>query len=200
MKTFATLLVCPLAALGAAILPRQMSVPEGPWTAGVWRQDYTSDVFFVGDAINANGGKFWVNRETSAYCPDGIEGLDCTQLPGTSTVFTGGNGTLSLNVAVPGGQQVYIAPDGSLSYTEPHSASMPDGSVSTGFSRQRSESFGAPVNVFNSIMEGWVACPVTEGEPRERTYQLFAGLQKEGCYDTAVRSYTSEGPNAWEYV
>lgn len=77
---------------------------------------------------------------------------------------------------------------------------MPNGSVSTGFSRERSEAFGAPVALHNSITQGWLACPVTEGEPRERTYQLFAGLQKEGCYATAVRSYTGEGPDAWEYV
>lgn len=105
MRTFATLLVCPLAALGAALYPRQMSVPDGPWTAGAWRQNPDSDVFFVGDAINANGGKFWVNKDTSSYCPEGVEGLDCAQLPGTSTVFAGGNGTLALDVVVPGGQQ-----------------------------------------------------------------------------------------------
>lgn len=105
MRTFATLLTCPLAVLGAAIAPRAMSVPSGPWTAGVWRVAPDSDVFFTGDGINASGGKFWVNKETSAYCPDGVEGLDCAAYPGTQTVFDGGNQTLSLSVPVPGGQQ-----------------------------------------------------------------------------------------------
>lgn len=221
MRTFATLLACPLAALGAAIAPREGSVPTGPWTAGVWRMPQDSDVFFAGDAINASGGKFWVNKDTSAYCPEGIEGLDCSAYPGSQTVFDGGNQTLSLSVAVPGGQQgthhsglyvlsmkillittfiVYIDEDGSLSYTQPHSGAMPNGSIATGFGRQQSESFGAPVNLYNDVVQGWIICPTSEGEPRERTYQLFAGGQKDGCYATDIRTYTADGYNAWEYI
>ncbi|XXG98222.1 hypothetical protein Hte_004544 [Hypoxylon texense] len=201
MRAVATLFACAPAALAAAITPRAGSVPEGPWTAGVWRQPVDDDVFFSGNAINASGGKFWVNRGTSAYCPEGIEGLDCTLYPGSRTVFGGGNNTVSLDVSVPGGQQVYVAPDGALSYTTAHSAFMPNGSIVTGFSRTRSESFGAPVN-WGMDGHSWLICPVGEGEPREKTYQLFslAGNQKEGCLLTGVRTYTSSGPDAWQYA
>ncbi|KAG5986150.1 hypothetical protein E4U43_005640, partial [Claviceps pusilla] len=43
------------------------------------------------------------------------------------------------NVIVPGGQQIYIAPDSSLSFTRPHSAYIPPGSVVTGFTLQDNE-------------------------------------------------------------
>ena len=99
MRAFAILLTYPLAAMGAELIPQAGSVPDGPWTAGVWRMPTDGDVFFAGDAINASGGKFWVNKETSAYCPGGIEGLDCSALPGSKTVFVGGNDTLSLDSA-----------------------------------------------------------------------------------------------------
>ncbi|KAI1386689.1 uncharacterized protein F4822DRAFT_324298 [Hypoxylon trugodes] len=193
MWTSAAFLTLPIAVLASG------SVPDGPWTAGVWRVPATDDVFFNGDAINASGGKFYVNKDTSAYCPDGIEGLDCTAYPGSKTVFVGGNNTLSLDVGVPGGQQVYIAPDGSLSYTTAHSAAIPEGSIVTGFERQRSESFGAPV-VLGNAGQFWLMCPVSDGEPRERTYQLYVGHGTEDCLNTGVRTYTSTGPDAWEYA
>ncbi|KAI1450541.1 hypothetical protein F5Y02DRAFT_117842 [Annulohypoxylon stygium] len=197
MRNFATSFLFPAVALAAVITKK--GVPDGPWTAGVWRQPATDDVFFVGNAINASGGKFYVNNGTSAYCPDEVEGLDCSAYPGSKTVFTGGNDTLYLDVAVPGGQQVYIAADGSLSYTVPHSGALPEGANATGWRREMSESFGAPI-VLGNNNQFWAICPVTEGEPRERTYQVFVGLGGEGCLNTGVRTYTSSGPDAWEYA
>ncbi|KAI1412529.1 hypothetical protein F5Y13DRAFT_190125 [Hypoxylon sp. FL1857] len=200
MKALASLTAYPLAALAAAVAPRAGSVPPGPWTAGVWKIAQGTDVFFFGTTINANNGKFWINKETTAYCPSDVEGLDCSKYPGSETVFAGGNGTISLNVGVPGGQQVYIAEDGSLSYTEPHSGALPHGANATGFSRQRSESFGAPVNLYTTNGY-WYICPFGEGEPREKPYQLYVGPpEREGCYGTMVRTYQAEGISAWEYL
>ena len=79
--------------------------PPGPWTAGAWRPTGDGSVLFLGDAIQANGRRFWIGKQPSAYCPSDIAGLDCTAYPGDKTVFTGGNDTVSLNVDVPGGQQ-----------------------------------------------------------------------------------------------
>ncbi|KAI1660888.1 hypothetical protein F4813DRAFT_266974 [Daldinia decipiens] len=198
MRVLTALLVGPAVTLAAAIIPRA-SVPEGPWTAGVWRMPTDDNTFFNGNDINASGGKFYVNKNTSAYCPGDVENLDCSLYPGSKTVFTGGNNTLFLDVGVPGGQQVYVAGDGSLSYTVAHSGAMPEGSVSTGFQRQRSEAFGAPV-VLSSSAKSWLMCPVSEGEPRERTYQIYVGQGTEDCLNTAVRTYTSSGPDAWQYA
>ncbi|OTA98737.1 hypothetical protein M426DRAFT_325764 [Hypoxylon sp. CI-4A] len=201
MRAFLSIAVCPLAAFAAAVGPRAGSVPEGPWTAGVWRIPAGDDVFFTGDAINAHHGKFWLNKNTTSYCPEGVENLDCSLYPGTQTSFVGGNNTVGLNTAVPGGQQVYIAADGSLSYSVPHSAALPEGAVTTGFLRSRSEAFGAPVGLANNENGGWRICPVGEGEPREIPYQIYAGkTEVEGCYSTEIRTYTTEGTTTWEYL
>ncbi|KAJ2986221.1 hypothetical protein NUW58_g5131 [Xylaria curta] len=145
--------------------------------------------------------RFYVNREPNIYCPPDVSGLNCDNFNGSDTklIINNSTATMSLDVTVPGGQQVYVAPDGSLSFTQAHSASMPPGSIVTGFSRARSESFGAPINLyFNN--QFWYLCPVTEGPPRERTYQIFTiagGL--EGCYGTQIRTYTPGAGNIWQY-
>ncbi|KAI1093052.1 hypothetical protein F5B19DRAFT_172771 [Rostrohypoxylon terebratum] len=196
MRAFATSSIFPAVALAAVITKK--GVPDGPWTAGVWRPPVT-DVPFLGNAINASGGKFYINNGTSAYCPDEVEGLDCSAYPGSKTVFTGGNDTLYLDVAVPGGQQVYVAADGSLSYTVAHSGALPEGANATGWTREQSQAFGAPI-VLGNYNHFWNLCPVTEGEPTERTYQVFVGSGIEGCLGTGVRTYASSGPDAWEYA
>jgi hypothetical protein len=62
---------------------------------------------------------------------------------------------------------VYVAPDGSLSYTLPHSVSKPEGSIVDGWTKTESENLG---NL--AFKDGLIACPVTEGKPR----QVFAQL------------------------
>src|SRR5438309_7217048 len=52
-------------------------------------------------SINAAGLKFWIGKSTSSYCPSEVV-PDCPA--GTDTVFAGGDGTLSMDVEVPGGQ------------------------------------------------------------------------------------------------
>lgn len=55
-------------------------------------------------SINAAAGKFWIGRDTSSYCPSSVVD-DCdTVYPGNVTVFGGGDDTLGLYTAVPGGQ------------------------------------------------------------------------------------------------
>ncbi|GAW15475.1 hypothetical protein ANO14919_048860 [Xylariales sp. No.14919] len=196
------LIACPLAVLAASISRDVEAVPSGPFSAGAWKIAQGTDVFFFGTAINATGGKFYINRDTSTYCPEGVSGLDCTAFSGSGTSFAIGNGTttMSLDVTVPGGQQVYVAPDGSLSYTQAHSASMPPGSIVTGFSREQSQAFGAPIYLYSADLS-WYLCPVTEGEPRERTYQIFASSEApEGCYGTQVRTYTPGSGRVWQYA
>ncbi|KAI0405952.1 hypothetical protein F4802DRAFT_613900 [Xylaria palmicola] len=206
MKSVLALLACPIAALADS---RPIA---GSFSAEAWKVRQDSDgTFFLGGPIHASGLKFYMNRNTSTYCPDGVSGLDCSQYAGTGTTLAIGEGstTMGLEVTVPGGQQgkhprfrttppppfrhpwrqhVYVAPDGALSYTQAHSASMPAGSETTGFSRERSESFGAPVYLY-SAGRGWYLCPVTEGEPRERTYQVFASSEPlSDCLITQIRS------------
>ncbi|MBY8978546.1 hypothetical protein KHP62_22365, partial [Rhodobacteraceae bacterium NNCM2] len=78
-------------------------------------------------AIVANGGRLYIGKETSSYCP-----LATGCPAGTSTTFVAGESTISLNTEVPGGQQVYIGTDYSVSYTQPHSADT-HGGVTSGW-------------------------------------------------------------------
>ncbi|QPG95080.1 hypothetical protein C2857_007595 [Epichloe festucae Fl1] len=81
--------------------------------------------------LEASGNKFWIGKPTSTYCPLNAE--ECPK--GKDTTIWVGNEltTCGMNVVVPGGQQVYVAPDGSLSYTQAHSAFVPPGSTRDGF-------------------------------------------------------------------
>lgn len=108
--------------------------------------------------VNARGGKFYIGAgPPSSYCPaETIGAANCP--PGTETVFAGGDKTLSLGVVVPGGQQVYVAPDGSLSYTTAHSAYTPAGSILDQFSKTAPNS-GNNLGTL-SFETGFVACPV----------------------------------------
>jgi hypothetical protein len=95
-------------------------------------------------SLTARGGKFYLGGgPPSSYCPPNIGAENCP--PGNTTVLAGGQSTLSLGVVVPGGQQVYVGPDGALSYTIAHSAAIPEGSDVTGFSRQSTLSLGVVV-------------------------------------------------------
>lgn len=109
-------------------------------------------------SLTARNGKFYLAAGApTTYCPaDTIGAANCP--PGNSTVFAGGDKTLSLGVVVPGGQQVYVAADGALSYTTAHSAYIPAGSTVDQFSKtapSNGNSFG-----YLNFETGFVACPV----------------------------------------
>jgi hypothetical protein len=71
-----------------------------PFTLFTWYTDLPG----LGGNINANGGSFWLRKNTSSFCPDIVK-PNCPV--GNVTSFIEGNtiGTLALNTAVPGGQQ-----------------------------------------------------------------------------------------------
>jgi len=100
-----------------------------------------------GLAVNADGESFALGGSPSYYCPSSVE-PNCPNT--TETVFTPGLGALdvshtcesrdfghnaddSLQVEVPGGQQVYISSDGELGFTQAHSAYVPPGAYYGGW-------------------------------------------------------------------
>lgn len=133
---------------------------EGPSYFSVISARSASPIHF--QPLTARGGKFYLGGgPPSSYCPaEQIGAENCP--PGNTTVLAGGEKTLSLGVVVPGGQQVYVAPDGSLSYTQAHSAYIPAGSSIDEFSREAP----TPPNTFGylNFETGFVACPAGEGE------------------------------------
>lgn len=89
-----------------------------------------SDIQYA--SIAANGLSFWLNKDTATYTPENVPAHTNAT---TSTVFTQylSSDTLSLLTSVPGGQQVYVAADGQLKFTQAHSASTGNGSFVQGF-------------------------------------------------------------------
>ena len=98
---------------------------EGPWTAFVnkGQLDASESAFEVTKpgsaddiAIQANGGRFWLGKPASAYCPADVDKLDCSAFKDSSnqTIFVGGNdfgdSPVGLRVVVPGGQQGKVLP------------------------------------------------------------------------------------------
>jgi len=141
--------------------------------------------------LTARGGKFYLGGgPPSSYCPPQV-GAGCPS--GNYTIFAGGVVTLSLAVDVPGGQQVYIAPDGTMSYTSPHSAYMPTGSIIDGWNKTEGTQFG-----YLTFDEGLVACPTTG-----QGYQVYGQIANitfaPEClgFDALTSNTTLFG--AWEY-
>lgn len=172
MKT--TQVLSALAAAAAFVAPAAASTDNFVGTA------IRSGSGFQNDPINANGGTFWLNKATSGQA-------SASKRDTLNTVFSGGQGTLSLDVSVPGGQQVYVAKTGELSYTQPHSADTHDG-TSTGFNINDSGNLQFEAS-------GFLACS------EDGAYKVYAIAYKQddSCqsFDFKVETATVDG--AYEY-
>ncbi|KAI1329923.1 hypothetical protein F5Y16DRAFT_416543 [Xylariaceae sp. FL0255] len=210
MKTLSTLFFSPKLPfiLPLSLLPEVLAPPQGPFPGpfvlGAW--SIPSDPFepmFAGAAINASDEKFWVNKDTNTYCPAN-SGVPCADFNGTQTVIGLGdaknmNAGADLDVFVPGGQALYIAPDNTLSFTAAHSAAMPQGSKTLGF---YNETTGNSDYLFFKGQE-WYLCPFTRGtEPMKRTYQVYSSAEPlTGCTRMEIKTYAPiKGIMIWQYT
>lgn len=119
MQLLTTLATLAAVANATPLVARGYKPKPGPWTLGAWHPSTVDPSSpprpWVGEGINANGGRFYIGKQPSAYCPK-VEGLDCSlYIGGDRTWLLGGaypehNGTLSLHVGVPGGQQGESSP------------------------------------------------------------------------------------------
>jgi len=89
---------------------------------------------------------------------------------------------------------VYIAPDGSMGFTQAHSANIPTGSIVTGWTHSEGSSFG-----FLSWGYGLVACPVAC-----ESCQIFGKLEgvalSPDCLGFDMLTWNTTGVGAWEYI
>jgi hypothetical protein len=159
------------------------STPAGPF--GGLAIHSGSEIQYA--SVNAAESKFFLLKDSSVYCPD-IEGLTCPNT--TTTQFLGGDNTLSLDTIVPGGQQVFVAVDGSLSFTAPHSAYTGPDASSTGFSIDEQ----AQHVQFRG--EDWLACPI---DGHYAIYAAAIAKDASACTGFAFRVAESNAPAAWEY-
>lgn len=184
--------VCPAPAPSSTATP---PAPAPTGFFGVMSARSASPIHLL--PLTARGGKFYLGGPgPTSYCPVEQVGDACP--PGNSTVLAGGDKTLGLGVVVPGGQQVYVAPGGALSYTGAHSGSMPSGSIVDKFSRE------APTGESQfghlSFETGFVACPAGEGQG----YQVF-GQVTDGsafgadCLGFSALTIATDKAGAWQY-
>lgn len=155
--------------------------------------------------VDASGTKFYIGLERpSSYCPTPpVPASSCPS--GNSTAVSFGQSGMSLDVMVPGGQRIYIAPDGSLSYTIAHSGFMPPGSITEGFTLGPKQE-----NTLRTITHkrgGFIACPVKKNTG---PWKVFVGKVNNtvvpsghaadclGFNNEAVE-FTSEKFGAWQY-
>ena len=146
--------------------------------------------------LSARNGKFYLGggSRPTTYCPTEAQ-QSCP--PGTATVFDNGYNLFDLAVLASGGQRVYIARNGALSYTPPGSGPVPAGSMYDQFRRQApadGQSYGRLSHRYP-----FIACPSAgQGE-----YQVFVQVPNQGfngdCKGFELYTVKAYGPGAWQY-
>jgi len=159
--------------------------------------------------MNAAGQRFWLGGTTASYCPDQVAQTGACP-PGNVTAFAG---LAALDVEVPGGQLVYVAPEGYLGFTQAHSAYYPPGSIigPLTYSFTPGASFGI-LGTYAFGATGFMACPNTSNLTEVSSWQVFAALQNAtvptgnvaDClgFDAAAIDYISPDGEAaaWQYT
>jgi hypothetical protein len=78
---------------------------------------------------------------------------------------------MSMDVAVPGGQQVYVASGGALSYTTAHSADVPQDAQRAAFN-YTPQTFDGGIGILTFDNQGFVVCPAKDAGTG--VYQVYA--------------------------
>jgi hypothetical protein len=140
--------------------------------------------------INANGTNFWLNRTSLTYTPPSVPTFN----EQNNTLFTRGDDVLALNVAVPGGQEVYVDNKGRLRFTTPHNSDKVIGSKTTGFS------FSQGHLLFEN-RDFW-ACDL--GAVYENAWMIYVRSGHDdfdvACVEFRFRASASNGTAAFEYL
>ncbi|KAG7001520.1 hypothetical protein G7Y79_00031g066350 [Physcia stellaris] len=160
--------------IAKAILPRQFNYTTT--TIRIFAAGSHTVIDF--SYLNASGHNFWIGKDTASYCPPS----NFTLCPaGTVTAFENrfGEDTLGMDTIVAGGQTVYVAPNGALSFTFPHSAYLPPGSSYQGFQLLGPLRPSLP-GVVRYNESNFLACP-TKGT--QGPYQIFVDLKEVGDDD-----------------
>ena len=196
--TFATL----LAAVSAVSAAPVTSDPE-PLHFTMMSLRSASPIHF--GRVEASGRKFYIGIEKpSTYCPTPPVPADSCP-SGKSTVLGWSNGP-HMNVMVPGGQQIYIDPDHSLSYTQAHSGFIPPGSTLDGFTLGPKQE--NTLRSFSHVWGGFIACPAKKnvgpwkvfvGNVTDEAAPSGSAADCLGFSNNAVE-FTSEAAGAWQYI
>ncbi|KAL1975045.1 hypothetical protein VTN31DRAFT_3437 [Thermomyces dupontii] len=149
--------------------------------------------------MQARGSKFWLGGLPATYCPEMVE--NCP--PGKETVILGSS---SLYVQVPGGQNLYVTPEGELGFTRAHSTYVPPGAAIGGFKHVAGEPHGQwSFKGFGA--DGFMACPDDAENPS--SWQVFAAMNNatvptgnvKDCLTFTAAAVPYDGSfAAWQYI
>ncbi|MCJ1287327.1 hypothetical protein MMC26_006675 [Xylographa opegraphella] len=150
-------------------------------------------------AVNAANQSFFIGAGPSTSCPQPPV-IECP--PGTTTTVGVNDGAAYLAVEVPGGQQIYVEHSGALGFTAAHSASLPAGAYTSGFTLIPGTNGGlGDFGFANAAGQGFLACPTTAsaGPP----YQVFVDVEGfrgnlSACIGFDALTH-SAGVGAWQY-
>jgi len=183
-----------------------------------------------GKTLHASGGGFFTGlKQPSTYCPSNIKEMGgCPPEKGTLVVgemqamavrswasatltWLYPSGLTPAQVQVPGGQRIYIAQDGAVSYTSAHSGSMGGDAIANGWYNKRTYfTSGTHVTVVGwkepgskKGEGGLLMCPVKiPGSPAK--YKLYAnrrGFNQKDC--KAIRGIklveNAASTGTWQY-
>ncbi|KAI1178334.1 hypothetical protein F4777DRAFT_114293 [Nemania sp. FL0916] len=114
-------------------------------------------------------------------------------------------------VSVPGGQQIYVQPDGQVQYTIPHSADRPPGSI-VGCWHRKTSTFSYNIPQAHDVLDfddsrghkGLALCPHTNST-KGGTHMLYARTKDfnvKSCVDVVGLTLTKSDANVgcWEYT
>ena len=102
---------------------------------------------------------------------------------------------------IPGGQTIYVAKDGALSYTPAHEGNVIPLTYPSGFSYSNDSQLSNGLGYFTfsgTPSKGWLACPTAKGGP----WQVFAyirGTNNQGCMEFEATGEPYEGGAVWQY-
>ncbi|KAG7008144.1 hypothetical protein G7Y79_00007g022690 [Physcia stellaris] len=178
---------------------------------------------------SASDGAFWLYKRTNTACPLADKTL-CPQSGWTEMLARDGLGEITLHSKVPGGQRVYVAPDGALKFTAanfphpPHESSS--GPFKVGFSTIAGRVVGGYILYFGKGSRPGgsqiIFCPTNEPPQvfnagyRVTPLQAFVDIGALSDADVPLGSVAdcirwevvtetypalqASPPNAWEYV
>lgn len=97
-------------------------------------------------------------------------------------------------VEVPGGQQIYVAPNGAVGYTQAHSGVAPPGSQFEGFAVENGE--------LSFATSGFYACVSADNSTYPQLYASALMSNFDNCYSIKLATATGNEPGfaAWQYT
>lgn len=157
--------------------------------------------------LAANNLKIYIGKNTTTYCPEDTEAdCDCANTNQTIFSYLNGNGGVSLDTQVEGGQRVYVTEGddsigqlaGELKFTQAHSGATSGPALYDGFN-----------NVYDGIFQfegkDWFACPIDDfnsGYGIWSVARLEGSHAGESCipFQWKVVQVDDTTPTAWQYV